>query len=396
MDKFDKIKLNQIAEINHTITEDDIKTFVDLTGDDNRLHVDHKFASETELKKPVVHGMLGASFISTVIGTKLPGDGALWFSQSLEFLLPVRIGDKLTVRVEVINKDKRSRVVTLDTIIVNQNRQKVTKGTAKVKIVEKTKNKNEAVSNNSKKNKKAIVIGGSGGIGSSVCMALAMEGYDVAIHYHNNVSSAQKVSRKISKLESKSHIFKGDITNSTEIQSALEDTIDRLGGVSVLVNCATSSIPTIKFNDLVWADFETHLNNQIKGVFNVIKTVVPYMEQNKYGKIINISSQAFETPSSNWLPYITSKGALVGFSKALAYELGSKGIHLNMISPGMTDTDLISELPERLKKVTAAKTPLNRLACAQDISDAVVFLASRKSDFMCGETLRVNGGQLMI
>ena len=396
MDKFDKIKLKQTAEINHTITEDDINKFVELTGDDNRIHIDHNFASETGFKKPVAHGMLGASFISTVIGTKLPGDGALWLSQSLDFLLPVRIGDQLSIKAEVIKKDKRSRVITLDTVILNQNRQKVTKGIAKVKIVEQNSTEDINSLNNHKSIKKAIVIGGSGGIGSSVCIGLAKQGFDVAIHYHNNISSAQKVSKEISKLKCKSHIFNGDITNSIEIQSAIESAIDRLGGVSVLVNCATSAIPTIKFNDLVWEDFEVHLNNQIKGVFNAIKTVVPFMEQNKFGKIINITSQAFETPSANWLPYITSKGALVGFSKALAFELGVKGINLNMISPGMTDTDLISEFPERLKKITAAKTPLNRLASSHDIANAVVFLASHQSDFMCGETLRVNGGQSMI
>jgi 3-oxoacyl-[acyl-carrier protein] reductase len=395
MDKFDKIKLNQTAEIKHTITEDDINKFVELTGDDNRIHVDPNFAADTGFKKPVAHGMLGASFISTVIGTKLPGDGALWFSQSLDFLLPVRIGDQLSIKAQVIKKDKRSRVITLDTVILNQNRQKVTKGIAKVKIVEQTTTEVDN-SMDIQANKKAIVIGGSGGIGSSVCLALAEEGYDIAIHYHKNISSAQKISREISELKSKSHIFKGDITNSIEIQSAIESAIDRLGGVSVLVNCATSAIPTIKFNDLLWEDFEIHLNNQIKGVFNAIKTVVPHMEQKNYGKIINITSQAIETPSANWLPYITSKGALDGFSKALAYELGTKGIRLNMISPGMTDTDLISEFPERLKKITAAKTPLNRLASSHDIANAVVFLASHQSDFMCGETLRVNGGQSMI
>ena len=123
MDKFDKIKLNQTAEIKHTITEDDINKFVELTGDDNRIHVDSNFAAETGFKKPVAHGMLGASFISTVIGTKLPGDGALWFSQSLDFLLPVRIGDQLSIKAKVIKKDKRSRAITLDTVILNQNRQ---------------------------------------------------------------------------------------------------------------------------------------------------------------------------------------------------------------------------------------------------------------------------------
>ena len=101
---------------------------MDLSGDDNKLHVDKAFAARTSFKKPVVHGMIGASFISTVIGTKLPGDGALWYSQTLDFLLPVRIGDMITVVAEVIKKNDRERSIELDVRIFNQNRQIVTGG----------------------------------------------------------------------------------------------------------------------------------------------------------------------------------------------------------------------------------------------------------------------------
>src|SRR5690606_19099460 len=100
-----------------------------------RLHVDATFAKQTVFKKQVAHGMLGASFISTAIGTKSPGDGALWFSQSLEFLLPVRIGDTITVIAEVTKKNDREESIELSTIIFNQNKQKVTTGNAKVKII---------------------------------------------------------------------------------------------------------------------------------------------------------------------------------------------------------------------------------------------------------------------
>ena len=111
MKKYIDINVGDVETLVHTITKEDIQKFVDLTGDDNRLHLDEKFASTTHFKKPVVHGMLGASFISTIIGTKLPGDGALWFSQSLEFLLPVRIGDVLTIKAEVLKKNDREQVI---------------------------------------------------------------------------------------------------------------------------------------------------------------------------------------------------------------------------------------------------------------------------------------------
>src|SRR3972149_10588799 len=139
MSKFEDIKIGDRAELKHVITQNVIEKFVELTGDDNKLHIDKEYASKTIFKKPVAHGMLGASFISTVIGTKLPGDGAVWFAQNLEFLLPVRVGDTLVVKAEVMNKIERTETIELKTEIFNQNKQKVTTGMAKVKVVEQKK-----------------------------------------------------------------------------------------------------------------------------------------------------------------------------------------------------------------------------------------------------------------
>ena len=139
MNKYDSIKIGDTAEIVHKITSDDVSKFVELTGDDNKLHINEDYASQTSFKKTVVHGMLGASFISTIIGTKLPGDGALWFSQSIEFLLPVRVGDIITIQAKVVKKIDRTKTIELSTDIFNQHKQKVTSGFSKVKVVEKLK-----------------------------------------------------------------------------------------------------------------------------------------------------------------------------------------------------------------------------------------------------------------
>jgi len=127
MSKFEDIQVGDIEQIKHKITEKDIDRFVELTGDDNKLHVDETYAETTPFKKPVVHGMLSASFISTIIGTKIPGDGALWISQNLDFLLPARIGDEITIKAEVIKKIERQQIVEIKTEIYNQHKQKVSK-----------------------------------------------------------------------------------------------------------------------------------------------------------------------------------------------------------------------------------------------------------------------------
>lgn len=132
---FDAIRVGDREELVKSISEQDIQRFVEMTGDDNSLHVDPQFASETSFKDVVAYGMLGASFISTVIGTKLPGPGALWIPQNLEFLLPVRLGDRLTVACTVLKKNDRERLLELEKRIVNQNQQTVLSGQGKVKVL---------------------------------------------------------------------------------------------------------------------------------------------------------------------------------------------------------------------------------------------------------------------
>lgn len=393
--KFEEIEIGLSEELSHTITDKDIRDFVNLTGDDNRLHVDPEYAAKTKFKKPVAHGMLGASFISTIIGTKIPGDGALWFSQNLEFLIPVRVGDRLKIKAEVIKKDERSRVVELQTDIYNQHRQKVTQGIAKVKIVEQEEQPEVALAEENKP-RVALVVGASGGIGSATAVVLAKAGYDVAIHYYKNFDAAEKVLSAVNDEQKRACTWSCDITDEDDVKKMIDGLTRRLGTISVLVNCSTIVVPAIKFSDLKWSDFEVHLDNQIKGAFNLVHAIAPYMEAAGFGKVIQIDTKYIDVPEANMLPYITAKSALRGFSKSIALDLAPKGILVNMVSPGMTDTDLILDVPERIRMVASAKTPLKRLASPNDVAKVIGFLASDDSNYLCGETIRVNGGQVMI
>jgi len=395
MPKFDAIKVGDKAVLRHVITQSDIDHFVELTGDDNKLHVDREYARSTPFKKPIVHGMLGASFISTVIGTKLPGDGALWFSQNLEFLSPVRVGDTITVKAEVIKKIERTKTIELTTEIYNQSNQKVTTGTAQVRLIEP--HRQPAQRKNEKNAKRvALVVGGTGGIGRAACLQLARDGFDVAIHYHKNKELAARIQKQIMALGRKSTLVRADIVNFDEVREMVAEVVRQLHTITVVANCAAIEIPIIKLRDLNWETIQVHLDVNIKGIFNVQKCVVPVMEERGYGKVINITTQAIERPGAGWLHYITSKSALYGFSKASAIELAPKGIRVNMVSPGMTDTELIGNLPEKVRLLTEAQTPLGRIARSEDVAGAISFLASEKSDFLTGETIRINGGQVML
>lgn len=391
---YNKIQVGDKAEIKHKVTQSDIDKFVELTGDDNKLHVDAEYASSTSFKKPVVHGMLGASFISTIIGTKLPGDGALWYSQNLEFIKPVRIGDELRITAEVIKKIDRIKTIELQTDIFNQHRQIVTSGTAKVKVIERAIEKGEKQEINNRNT--ALIIGATGGIGSAVCNQLAGDGLDIAIHYFGNKTKADKIKNRIQEIGRESVIVSGDILSISDVEEMREKSIRGIGEVSIIVNCSTIPVANAKFSSLEWKEIKSHFDINIRGSFNLLKVFSQDWEKNNFGKFIALTTLYTETPKSELVSYITGKTALNGFTKALACELGPKGIRINLVSPGMVDTPLIADIPEKVRLLSAAQTPLRALAAPEDVAGAISFLASDKSNYLTGETIRVNGGQIML
>jgi 3-oxoacyl-[acyl-carrier protein] reductase len=394
MDKFENIKIGDRASLDHTITEKDIEQFVELTGDDNRLHIDKDFAQTTEFRKPVAHGMLGASFISTIIGTKLPGDGALWSSQTLEFVRPVRIGDTITISAEVMNKNPKGKLIEIKTEIINQHKQVVLEGVAKVKIIEQ---QTQSETNKTDiKSKTVIILGATGGIGRETTLQLAKDGYNIVIHYNSNKKAADSLKEAVEKEGRKAFVIQSDLLDTSSIHSFTEVIKRKFNNIYGFVNCSTTAIPTVKFSDLDWKYMQEHFDINIKSSFYLLKAILPLMEAQKYGRIVMLTSQAVESPNSEWLHYITSKAALTGFAKALAVEYAPKGININLISPGMVDTDLLADISSRTKMLAEAKTPLRRLCTPADIAAAVSFLLSDNAGFIAGETIRINGGQVMI
>lgn len=393
--KYEEIFVGQKETLSHKVTQSDIEKFVDLSGDDNKLHVNKEFAAKTSFKKPVVHGMIGASFISTIIGTKIPGDGALWFSQTLEFLLPVRVGDEITVIAEVTKKIDRDRTIELNVEIQNQNRQVVTRGVSKVKVLEELELAVEEVKAENTK-KVALVVGATGGIGSAVAKALAADGYDVILHYHSNKDKANQIKKEIEeKTDSNAYVIPANIHSERDIEELVSQSLRKAYRIDCFVNCASTPIPPINVADLTWEDFEKQMDLNIKINLSFVKKLIPQMTERKYGKIITVGSLFSDKPNPNLVHYATAKAALEGFTRAMAFELAPKGIRVNMVSPSMIATDLTADIPEKMKLLSAMQTPLRRLALPEDVAGAVSFLASEKSDYLSGEVIRINGGQIM-
>ena len=390
---FDQVKEGDTQSLVKHIGEADIRRFVEMTGDDNPLHVDPQYASSTAFKDIVVHGMLGASFISTVIGTKLPGPGALWVSQSMEFSLPVRLGDTITVTCTVLRKHARDRLLDLETRIVNQHGHTVLTGQGKVKVLEPPKPKSQGVP---ERLKVAIVTGGAGGIGRVICERLASEGFSVVVNYLSGRDRAESLVRSLNQGATKSIAVHADISGATGVNALYSEAKRHFGGVSVLVNAASPRIVAKSVDELVWDDVQQQLDVQLKSALLMVQACKPGMAAAGHGRIINITSQSWDgVPVAGWMAYALAKGGLATLTRYLAAELGPAGITVNCVSPGMTDTSFISAVSEKQQLMAARQIPLRRLGEPQDVASAVAFLASDQASYITGQSLRVNGGGSM-
>jgi len=392
MDSFDKFNVGDKEEVIHLITDDDIQNFANLTGDNNPLHLNEEFAKKTSFKKRVVHGMLSASFISALIGTKIPGEGALWYSQSITFTQPVWIGDEIRIVGTIIQKIQGQRSFKIKIEIFNQHNQIVITGEAQVNVPlsEKDKEIEELMVNEGV----VIIIGGTGGIGEAIIEKLILDNKKIIFTYFKNKNTA---SRKVNDNPIQVEKYYLDIRNEKEIKKFADYVIGKYKRVEAFINCATDKIINRKFSDLSWDQIENQINTHLKSTFILIKELMPNFIENKYGRIINITSiYSDATPPLNLYDYVIAKSALSSFTKSLALEFGVYGINVNNISPSMTETSLIATIPQKTKLLTTMQTPLRRLAKPNDIASVVSFLLSRESSFITGETIRINGGQLMI
>ena len=389
MSSFD-FYIGKREEIKHKIKQSDVDKFIELSGDKNPIHTDKAFALDTQLKEPVAHGMLGVNFISNVIGNKLPGPGALWLSQSLEFISPARVGDNLTIEVTVKSIFELENILCLETLITKNNGEVVTRGTAKVKVLSKKLRK--VVRKNDITDKVAIVIGGSGGIGSAISKELAQNDFKVMISYKNDDQQANRLMQEIKELKGTCQIFRSDLNNFEEIETLISETVSLFGTVSHLIICASSPLESKSLKDLKWENFINHLNVNTRMFFEISQKLLPIFQAHGSGNIIGIGSSVTDSPPAKWLPYVTAKSSLIGLMKGLSVELGPMNIRVNLVSPSTIETTLTSNFTERSKLITIKDSPLKRLTEPTDVAHAVLFLASDKSSHITGQNIKINGG----
>lgn len=245
-------------------------------------------------------------------------------------------------------------------------------------------------------NKVALVTGASQGIGKAIVLKLAKEGALCAINYRSEVDrlNAENVKKEVEKNGGKACIVEADITVIDNIDKMFRKVEETLGSVEILVNNAGVApfYPFLKVTEEIWD--KTYATN-VKGAFFTAQRAAPKMIEGKYGKIINIASTASVVVTSPVIPhYISSKGAIHQLTKALAIELGKYNINVNAVGPSTVNTPFVEEYlkDERIMKLEIEGNPMKRLGTAEQIADAVVFLASKEAEQINGHLLMVDGG----
>jgi 3-oxoacyl-[acyl-carrier protein] reductase len=245
-----------------------------------------------------------------------------------------------------------------------------------------------------KMTKNALVTGASRGIGRSIAVELAEEGYNVVVNYAGNKAKADAVVEEIKAKGVESFAIQANVANGDEVKAMIKEVVSQFGTVDVLVNNAgiTRDNLLMRMKESEWDDV---IDTNLKGVFNCIQKVTPQMLRQKSGSIINLSSVVGAVGNPGQANYVATKAGVIGLTKSAAKELASRNITVNAVAPGFIVSDMTDALSEDLKDQMLEQIPLSRFGEDKDIANTVSFLASDKAKYITGQTIHVNGGMFM-
>ena len=242
--------------------------------------------------------------------------------------------------------------------------------------------------------KNELVTGSSRGIGRSIALQLAEEGYNVAVNYAGSKDKAEAVVEEIKAKGVEAFAIQANVADKDEAKAMIKKVVEVFGSVDVLVNNAgiTRDNLMMRMKEAEWDDV---IDTNLKGTFNCIQSVTPQMLRQKSGSIINLSSVVAQVGNPGQVNYVASKAGVIGLTKTVARELASRGITVNAVAPGMIISDMTDVLSDELKGEMLKQIPLARFGQDTDIAHTVAFLASEKAKYITGQTLNVNGGMYM-
>lgn len=243
------------------------------------------------------------------------------------------------------------------------------------------------------KGRVALVTGASRGIGRHIALQLAQRGADVAINYRSRQPEGDEVAREIEATGVRALSFKADLSKMPEARSLVRQVQDQWGRIDILVNNAgiTKDKSMKKLTDEDWNDV---LDTNLGSVYATCSEVLKIMMDQKYGRIINITSFVGQAGNFGQANYAASKGGIIAFTKTLALEMAKYNITVNAIAPGFTETEMLAQVPENIREQIIARVPMGRFGKPEEIARAVVFLAA-EGDYITGQQINVNGGVYM-
>lgn len=244
------------------------------------------------------------------------------------------------------------------------------------------------------KGKNVVVTGGSRGIGRAIALEFGKNGANVVINYANSDAEAKKVAEEIKSLGGNAILIKGNISSFNEGKKLIDETVKAFGTIDILINNAgiTKDGLIMRMKE---EQFDEVLDINLKGVFNTCKSAVFHMIKQRNGKIINISSIVGVIGNAGQANYAASKAGVIGLTKSIAKEVGSRGITVNAIAPGFIKSDMTDVLSEKVKDGMLSLIPLGRFGAVEDIAKTVTFLASESAEYITGQVINVDGGMVM-
>jgi 3-oxoacyl-[acyl-carrier protein] reductase len=241
----------------------------------------------------------------------------------------------------------------------------------------------------------AVVTGSSRGLGRAIALKLARLGAGVVVNYQKNAAAAEEVAAEIKASGGQALTVQADVSKAEDVERLIRQTVEAYGRLDILVNNAGTTRDTLLMR-MTEEDWDLVLDCDLKSAYLCTKAAMRPMMKQRYGRIVNIASVAGLAGNAGQANYSAAKAGLIGFTKAVAREVGSRNITVNAVAPGLVPTDLTSSLPEELKAAMLQQTPLGRFGTAEDVANAVAFLASDEAGYITGQVLSVDGGMVMM
>lgn len=242
--------------------------------------------------------------------------------------------------------------------------------------------------------KAALVTGASRGIGRAIALALAKKGYVVAVNYGGSQAAAEGVKAEIEAAGGRAIVIQGDVSKVEDVDKVFAEIKKKFGRLDVLVNNAGITRDSLMLR-LKEENWDAVINTDLKSGFLTMKAAAPIMMKQKKGAIVNIASVVGIMGNIGQINYSAAKAGVIGMTKTAARELAARGVRVNAVAPGFIATSMTDVIPEKIKEGMIHSIPLGRMGQAEDVANAVCFLASDEASYITGQVLKVDGGMVM-